>query len=136
MSTKGTHFPRTTPSQRRLLFETWQATGNISQACRVAHVGRQTFYDWRPRFATAGFAGLLNFASPAPKQPHRIDPAIEQRVIALRQQNPSWGKRRIADELTKANQWLPLVAPNTVRRILQTAGQWPAPAVAGKKKMI
>lgn len=39
-----THFPQTTPSQRRLLFETWEATGNVEQACRVAHVGQRTFY--------------------------------------------------------------------------------------------
>ena len=96
---------------------------------------RQTFYDWQPRFTAEGFAGLLNFASPAPKHPHRIDPAIEPRVTAMRQQNPSWGKRRIADEITKANQWVPLVTPNTVRRILQDAGLWPEPASPAKKKM-
>ena len=136
MNTKRTHFPRTTPDQRRLLFETWQATKNISHACQVAHVCRQTFYDWQPRFATAGFAGLLHFASAAPKEPHRIDLRIEQRVTALRQQNPSWGKRRIADEITKDNQWVPLVTPNTVRRVLQDAGLWPAPAALAQKKMV
>ena len=135
MSIKRTHFPRTTPDQRRLLFETWQATKNITGACQVAHVCRQTFYDWQPRFTAEGFAGLLNFASPAPKHPHRIDPAIEPRVTAMRQQNPSWGKRRIADEITKANQWVPLVTPNTVRRILHDAGLWPEPASPAKKKM-
>jgi transposase len=135
MSTKRTHFPRTTPDQRRLLFETWQATENISQACKVAHVCRQTFYDWQPRFAAAGFAGLLHFASAAPKEPHRIDLRIEQRVTELRQQNPRWGKRRIADQITKDNQWVPLVTPNTVRRVLQDAGLWPEPAALAKKKM-
>ncbi len=125
MSTKRTHFPRTTPSQRRLLFETWQATKNITAACQVAHVSRQTFYVWLPRFTADGFAGLLNFASPAPKHPHRIDPAIEQRVTAMRQQHPSWGKQRIADEITKDNQWVPLVSRDSVRRILPAAGLSP-----------
>ena len=134
MSTKRTHFPRTTPDQRRLLFETWQATKNISQACKVAHVCRQTFYDWQPRFIAAGFAGLLDFASSAPKQPYRIDPAIEQRVTTMRQQNLSWGKRRIADEITKDNQWVPLVTPNTVRRVLQEAGLWLEQESLVKKK--
>lgn len=125
MTSKRTHFPRTTPDQRRLLFETWQTTDNITNACKVAHVCRQTFYDWKPRFTAEGYAGLLNFASPAPKEPHRTDAVIAQRVTAMRQQNPSWGKRRIADEITKDNQWVPLVTPNTVRRILQDAGLWP-----------
>lgn len=135
MSTKRTHFPRTTPDQRRLLFETWQETKHVTEACKVAHVSRQTFYVWLPRFTSEGFAGLLNCASPAPKHPHRIDPAIEQRVTALRQQHASWGKQRIADELTKENQWVPLVSRDTVRRILQDAGLWPEPASPGKKKM-
>lgn len=134
MSTKRTYFRRTTPDQRRLLFETWQATGNVSQSCKVAHVCRQTFYDWLPRFVADGYAGLLEFASSAPKEPHRIDPSIEPRVNALRQQNPSWGKRRIADELSRANQWVPLVTPNTVRRILEDAGLWPASESLGKKR--
>jgi transposase len=135
MTSKRTHFPRTTPDQRRLLFETWQTTDNITTACKVAHVCRQTFYDWKPRFTAAGYAGLLNFASPAPKEPHRTDAVIAQRVTALRQQNPSWGKRRIADEITKANQWVPLVTPNTVRRILQDAGLWSAQESLVKKRM-
>jgi transposase len=133
MSTKRTHFPRTTPDQRRLLFETWQGTQNVSHACEVAHVCRQTFYDWLPRFIAEGFAGLLHFASPAPKEPHRIDPAIEQRVTAMRKQHPTWGKRRIADQIAQANQWVPLVTPNTVRRILHDAGLWPEPASLTKK---
>lgn len=135
MNTKRTHFPRTTPDQRRLLFETWQTTGNVTQACKVAHVCRQTFYDWQPRFTAKGFAGLLNFESPVPKEPHRTDALIAQRVTSLRQQNPRWGKRRIADEMTKDHQWLPLVSPNTVRRILQDAGLWSALESLAPKKM-
>jgi hypothetical protein len=32
------------------------------------------------------------------------------------------GKRSIANELTKRNNWTPLVSPNTVQRILKDAG--------------
>ena len=135
MSTTQTHFRQTTASQRRLLFETWEATGSVTQACQVAHVCRQTFYDWQPRFVAAGYAGLLEFASRAPKHPSRIAPAIEQRVIALRQAHPTWGKQRIADELTRANQWVPLASHGTVRRILVDAGLWPAPGAVVKKKL-
>jgi len=38
-----TSFPQTTPSQRRLLFETWEASGDTGTACRTAHVGERTF---------------------------------------------------------------------------------------------
>ncbi len=99
--TKRIHFPLTTAQQRRLLFETWQASGNVTLACRTAHVGRRTFF--------------------------------EQQVIAMRQTHPEWGKVRIAHELAKAHQWQPLVSPNTVKRILRSAGLWPAPAASEKK---
>jgi len=39
MARAGVYFPFTTPSQRRLLFETWEATGDVARACRTAHVG-------------------------------------------------------------------------------------------------
>jgi len=123
-----TYFPLTTPSQRRLLFETWEATGDVGAACRVAHVGRRTFYYWKPRFLAAGYAGLERFESRAPHQPQRTAPAVEGRVITLRREQPGWGRRRLADELAKANGWVPLVSPGTVRRILREAGLWPEPA--------
>ena len=122
------HFPRTTPSQRRLLFETWEATGDVGHACRVAHMGEWTFSSWKPRFLAEGYAGLERFASHAPRQPQRTAPAVEARVSALRQEQPRWGKQRLADELAKANRWVPLVSPNTVKRILWDAGLWPDPA--------
>src|SRR6266508_2530670 len=130
--TKRIHFPLTTAPQRRLLFETWQASGNVILACRTAHVGRRTFYYWKPRFEAGGYAALSQFAPMAPKQPHRTDPTIEQQVVALRQEHPAWGKQRIADELAKANNWVPIVSPNTVKRILIDAGLW-TPQDAAKK---
>ncbi len=77
MAPKRIHFPMTTAAQRRLLFETWAATGDVDRACRTAHVGR-------------------------------------------------------ANELAKANGWVPIVSPNTVRRILRDAGVWDQPAARAK----
>ncbi len=128
-----THFPLTTPSQRRLLFETWEATGDVDRACRVAHVGRRTFYYWKPRFLAAGYPGLAQCVSRAPKRPRRTAVTVAERVITLRQQQPTWGKQRLADELAKANNWVPLVCPNTVKRLLREAGLWTGPAPAKQK---
>jgi transposase len=132
--TKRIHFPLTTAQQRLLLFETWEACGNVTLACRTAHVGRRTFYYWKPRFDAGGYAALEQFASAAPKRPHRTDPRVEQQVIAMRQTHPEWGKVRIAHELAKTHQWQPLVSPNTVKRILRSAGLWSTPAAPEKKR--
>jgi transposase len=130
---KRTYFPLTTASQRRLLFETWEATHDVDLACQRAHVGRRTFYYWKARFSAGGYAALEHFASRAPKHPPRVAAEVEQQVIALRQQHPEWGKQRLADELAKAQGWVPLVSPNTVKRILRDAGLWGEPRSAEKK---
>jgi transposase len=127
------HFPLTTAQQRRLLFQTWETTSDVEEACRTAHVGRRTFYTWKPRFIAGGYAALEHFASRAPKKTRRTPAALEQQVIRLRQEHPAWGKQRIADELAKANNWIPLLSPATVKRILRDAGLWPTPATAAKK---
>ena len=124
MEKQTTYFRPTTVQQRKLLFETWQATGNVAHACRRARVSRQTFYNWKPRFETLGYAALEKLKSHAPKHPRRTAKSIGDQVILMRQQHPKWGKRRIADELKKANDWVALVSPNTVRRILIEAGMW------------
>ena len=134
MTKKRIHFPQTTAQQRKFLFETWEEIGNVSQACRKAHVGRGTFYYWESRFKEQGYAGLEEFRSRAPKEPKRISQEVEQQVISMKRENSSWGKRRIADEVAKANDWVPLVSPNTVKRILQDAGLWKTVETEGKKK--
>jgi transposase len=133
MADKRTYFPFPTAAQRRLLFATWEATGDIAEACRRAHVGRRTFYYWKPRFLAGGDAALEQFASRAPIHPPRVAPGIEQRVRTLHEQHPEWGKQRLADELAKANGWVPLVSPNTVKRIRREAGLWPQPAAPTKR---
>ena len=128
-----THFPRTTPSQRRLLFEIWQATRNVTQAGQVAHMGQRTFYYWKPGFLAGGYPALEAFASQAPHHLHRTAPAVVAQVIALRQEQPGWGKRRLAAELAKGQGWVPLVSPSTVQRILRAAGLLPEPTGPGKR---
>lgn len=126
----------TTAAQRQLLFETWEATGDIALACHTAHVGIGTFYYWKPRFDALGYAGVQAFASRAPKQPHRTAVEVEQQVIALRRAHPEWGKQRLADELAKAHDWVPIVSPNTVKRILKDAVLWSETENDAEKKAV
>jgi transposase len=134
MTSKRIHYRYTTAQQRRLLFETWEATGSVTEACRKAHVGRGTFYYWKPRFDEQGYAGLEAFERRGPKEPHWTSADVEQKVIALRRKHLDWGKKRIADELAKANSWVPLVSPNTVKRILEEAKLWQAEEPGAEKK--
>ena len=133
MTTKRTYFPPTTAQQRRLLFEIWEETGNREEACRRTHVSQSTFYKWKARYEAGGYAALGEPRSHAPHRPKLAPAEIGSQVMAMRKEYPDWGKRRIADELAKGNNWVPLVSPNTVKRILKDAGLWPA-AESGAKK--
>jgi transposase len=134
MTAKRIHYPRTTGQQRKRLFELWEETGNISEACRKAHVGRGTFYYWKPRFDKEGYEGLAEFENHAPDKPSRIAPEVEQAVIEMKQTHPDWGKKRIVQELAKSHNWVPVVSPNTVKRILKEAGLWTRVEEEVKKK--
>jgi transposase len=133
MSPKQTYFGFTTPQQRKLLFEEWEATGSVTKACQRARVSRGVYYYWKPRFDEYGYAGLEEFGSRIAHKLNRKEEAIEQRVVAMRRKNPDWGKTRISQEMAKANNWVPVVSPNTVRRILTDAGLWPESG-SGKKR--
>lgn len=133
MDKKRTYFPPTTEQQRRLLFEVWEETGDRKEACRRAHVSEGTYYKWKPRFELGGYAALEKPGSHAPHTPQRIEPEVEAEVVRMREASPEWGKQRIADELAKANNWVPVVSVNTVRRVLRDAGFWPESESEAKK---
>ena len=133
MSPKRTYFGFTTPQQRKLLFETWEATGSVPEACRKARVSVGLFYYWKARFDQYSYAGLEEFASRVAHKLNSKEAAIEQKVIDKRRENPDWGKARIAHEMAKDNNWVPLVSPNTVKRILEDAGMWPDSGSGGKR---
>lgn len=133
MNRKRTYFPPTTAQQRRLLFEVWEETGDREEACQRAHVCQSTFYKWKARFEAGGYAALEETGSHVRHQLYRVEPEVEAQVVKQRQEHPEWGKRRIADEMAKGNNWVPLVSLNTVKRILEDAGLW-SPAESGEKK--
>lgn len=135
MRSKRTYFPPTTPQQRKLLFEIWEQTDNVTAASHKAHVGRTTFYYWKARFDKAGYAGLETFEKiGAPKGTGSIGAEVEAKVLELHEQHADWGKHRLTDEISKTNNWVPLVSPNTVRRILEDAEMWNPEEKRVKKK--
>ncbi len=133
MKTK-TYYPATTVQQREMLFRTWEEIGSVTKACQKAHVGRNTFYLWKPRFEKEGYAGLVNSKkNGVPKGTGRVAGNVEGKVLELHTHNPKWGKHRLAHEIAKENNWVPLISPNTVRRVLEDAGMWKPEERKGKK---
>lgn len=118
-----------------MLFATWEQTGKVTTACQKAHVGRTTFYLWKPRFEKDGYVGLETCEQKGvPKGTGRIASEVEAEILELHDQHAEWGKHRMAHEIAKANNWVPLVSPNTVRRVLEDAGLWKPEEGRVKKK--
>jgi transposase len=134
MKEKRIAYPRTTASQRKKLFEVWEETGDVEAACQKARVSERTFYNWKPRFEAGGYEALEEFEPAGPTAGLRIPKEVQEKVIELKKAHSKWGRRRIADEIAKENNWVPLVSPSSVRRILEQAGLLPAPEKAKKKR--
>ena len=134
MDKQRIYYPRTTYSQRKLLFEVWEKTGNLDEACQQAHVSQGTYYYWKGRFEKSGYGGIEKTKRTGPEQRMWTEEEIKEKVVMLKQENQGWGKRRIADELAKKNSWVPVISPNTVRRILKEKGMWSETASAPPQK--
>jgi transposase InsO family protein len=97
-----------------------QEGANKRELCRRFGISPKTGYKWLARAADEGPAPLADRSRRPHTSPARSDQAIEQAVLALRQEHPVWGGRKIARRLTDLGQ-APL-APSTVTHILHRHG--------------
>ena len=86
------------------MFETWETTGSVTAACRKAHIGCGTFYYWKARFDSDGYAGVEEYEKKGPEKGYgRVSEQDEMQALELHEQHDDWGKHRIANEIAKAN---------------------------------
>ena len=94
--------PAITESTKRKLslLQLAEKLGNVSKACRIMGYHRDTFYEVRRAFQVGGVAALVE-KKRGPRSPHpnRVAPEIEERILALCLEHPTWGAQRIANEL-------------------------------------
>lgn len=92
-----------------------QAGSNFSQLCRRFGISRKTGYKWLQRHRQTGVAGLADRSRRPQHSPRRSEPAIEQQVLAVRDQY-GWGARKIKTCVERDG--LGPVAKSTVHSIL------------------
>lgn len=81
--------------------------GNVSKACKVMSVSRDTFYCHRKLVDEGGIANLANKSRRTPNTRNRVDETIGQAVIAYAIQQPAHGRHRISNELRKIGVFVP-----------------------------
>lgn len=74
---------------------------SVTEIAEKAGVHRQTVHRWLSRYAEDGLAGLSDRSHRPRSCPHQMDPALEVRLVELRQLHPGWGPDRLRYRLGK-----------------------------------
>lgn len=75
--------------------------GNVSKACKVMGVSRDTFYRYQELVKDGGLDSLIDKSRRTSNVKNRVDPETEQAVIESAIEYPAWGQQRTSNELRK-----------------------------------
>ena len=78
-----------------------QELGNVSRACKVMGVSRDTFYRYQELVDEGGIDNLISKSHRAPNVKNRVDEATEQAVVSYAIEQPAHGQHRASNELRK-----------------------------------
>jgi transposase InsO family protein len=86
--------------------------GNVSQACRIMGLSRDTFYRYKTAVEEGGVEGLISKSRRHPNLKNRVDEHTEAAVVAYAIEVPAHGQVRASNELRKQGVF---ISPSGVR---------------------
>ena len=75
--------------------------GNVSMACKVMGVSRDTFYRYQELASEGGVEALISQNRKVPNRKNRVDPTLEKAVVDYAIEQPAHGQVRVSNELRK-----------------------------------
>lgn len=88
--------------------------GNVSKACKVMGMSRDTFYRYKNASEEGGFEALMDANRRKPNLHNRVDQHTEAAVVLFAREQPAHGQTRTSNELRKEGA---VVSPSGVRSI-------------------
>jgi molybdenum-dependent DNA-binding transcriptional regulator ModE len=88
--------------------------GNVSRACKLMGMSRDTFYRYKEAVDEGGVEALLDKSRRQPNLKNRVDEATETAVVEYALEQPAHGQVRTSNELRKLGVF---VSPSGVRSI-------------------
>jgi transposase len=75
--------------------------GNVSKACKVMGLSRDTFYRYKSAVDEGGVESLIDQSRRKPNLKNRVDEPTEQAVLTYATEFPAHGQHRTSNELRK-----------------------------------
>jgi len=75
--------------------------GNVSKACKIMGLSRETFYRYRSAVQEGGVDALFETTRKKPNIKNRIEESIERAVVEFATEYPAYGQIRASNELRK-----------------------------------
>jgi transposase InsO family protein len=94
----------------------------MSELCREFGISRKTGYKLLARFEEHGPAGLYDRSRARHTVRHRVSPELEERLVKMRREHPTWGARKLHAWLRTNVPGLRLPAIGTISRVLKRQG--------------
>lgn len=94
----------------------------FAQVCAEFEISRKTGYKILERFLEQGPEGLEDRSRRPHYCPHQMSPQMEQRLLQVRSEHPTWGARKLLWRLEALGEPGPLPASSTVAGMLKRHG--------------
>ena len=83
------------------LLELAEYLKNVSEACRIMGYSRDTFYRVKKAYEEGGIEALKEKSRRVPNIKNRVSQEIEQAVLDMALEEPSYGQKKVSDELRR-----------------------------------
>lgn len=95
---------------------------NMSELCKRYGISRKTGYKWRSRHSADGVSGLADRSRRPLHSPTRTEAAVEESLLQLRDEHPTWGGRKLQALLVR-RETSEVPAISTITEILRRHGR-------------